>query len=87
MIYDVVVIGAGQAGVSMGYYLMQTSLSFIILENHAAIGGVWRKRYESLVLFTPRAYSSLPGLALEGDPSGFPTKDEFSLLFSPVTLL
>ncbi|WP_263297876.1 flavin-containing monooxygenase [Neobacillus bataviensis] len=78
MIYDVVVIGAGQAGLSMGYYLMQTSLSFIILENHAAIGEVWRKRYDSLVLFTPRAYSSLPGLALEGDPAGFPTKDEIA---------
>lgn len=72
------VIGAGQAGLSMGYYLMQTSLSFIILDNHAAIGEVWRKRYDSLVLFTPRAYSSLPGLALEGDPSGFPTKDEIA---------
>ncbi|WP_420491663.1 flavin-containing monooxygenase [Neobacillus drentensis] len=78
MIYDVVVIGAGQAGLSMGYYLMQTSLSFIILDNHAAIGEVWRKRYDSLALFTPRAYSSLPGLGLEGDPSGFPTKDEIA---------
>ncbi|MDN3020233.1 NAD(P)/FAD-dependent oxidoreductase [Paenibacillus sp. BSR1-1] len=78
MIYDVVVIGAGQAGLSMGYYLMQTSLTFIILDNHSEIGQVWRKRYDSLVLFTPRAYSSLPGLGLEGDPTGFPTKDEIA---------
>lgn len=78
MIYDVVVIGGGQAGLSMGYYLKHSSLSFIILDNHAATGDVWRKRYDSLVLFTPRAYSSLPGLALPGDPSGFPTKDEIA---------
>src|SRR5207248_6641208 len=36
----------------------------------------WRKRYASLVLFTPRAYSALPGLAVPGDPEGYPTKDE-----------
>lgn len=78
MIYDVVVIGGGQAGLSMGYYLQQSSLSFIILDHNAAVGDVWRKRYDSLVLFTPRAYSSLPGLALPGDPSGFPTKDEIA---------
>lgn len=78
MLYDVVVIGGGQAGLSMGYYLKQTPLSFIILDNHAFVGEVWRKRYESLVLFTPRSYSSLPGLVLEGDPTGFPTKDEIA---------
>ncbi|MBV7507665.1 NAD(P)/FAD-dependent oxidoreductase [Bacillus sp. sid0103] len=78
MLYDVVVIGGGQAGLSIGYYLKQTSLSFIILDNQKAVGDAWRKRYDSLVLFTPRAYSSLPGLALNGDPSGFPTKDEIA---------
>ncbi|KAA9021608.1 flavin-containing monooxygenase [Niallia endozanthoxylica] len=76
--YDVVVIGGGQAGLSMGYYLKQTSLAFIILDNQNAVGDVWRKRYDSLTLFTPRAYSSLPGLALKGDPAGFPTKDEMA---------
>lgn len=73
-----VVIGAGQAGLSMGYYLKQTSLSFIILDKNEMVGDVWRKRYDSLVLFTPRSYSSLPGLAIEGDPLGFPTKDEIA---------
>lgn len=78
MIYDVVVIGAGQAGLAMGYYLKQSSLSFILVDNNKTVGDVWRKRYDSLVLFTPRSYSALPGLALEGDPSGFPTKDEIA---------
>ncbi|WML57887.1 NAD(P)/FAD-dependent oxidoreductase [Neobacillus sp. PS2-9] len=78
MIYDVVIIGAGQAGLSMGYFLKQTSLSFIILDNNKTVGDVWRKRYDSLVLFTPRSYSALPGLVVNGDPTGFPTKDEIA---------
>lgn len=76
MIYDVIVIGAGQAGLAMGYYLKKSSKSFLILDHYAQIGDVWRERYDSLVLFTPRSYSSLHGLALEGDSEGFPTKDE-----------
>jgi putative flavoprotein involved in K+ transport len=76
MVYDVIVIGGGQAGLAMGYYLKKTSQNFIILDNNEKTGDVWRKRYESLVLFTPRSYSALPGLALTGDPEGFPTKDE-----------
>ncbi|MCJ8009336.1 flavin-containing monooxygenase [Lederbergia wuyishanensis] len=78
MIYDVVVIGGGQAGLAMGYYLRKTSLSFVILDNNKSVGDAWRKRYDSLVLFTPRSYSSLPGLDLKGDPSGFPTKNEIA---------
>lgn len=76
MIYDVLIIGAGQAGLSMGYYLKKSSLSFIIIDNHKRVGDVWRNRYDSLVLFTPRSYSSLHGLRMEGDPDGFPTKNE-----------
>ncbi|MDR6120421.1 cation diffusion facilitator CzcD-associated flavoprotein CzcO [Bacillus sp. SLBN-46] len=78
MMYDVVVIGAGQAGLSIGYYLKHSSLSFIIVDNNKSEGDVWRNRYDSLVLFTPRSYSALPGLALEGNPAGFPTKDEIA---------
>ncbi|MGG1397615.1 NAD(P)/FAD-dependent oxidoreductase [Bacillus salipaludis] len=78
MEYDVVIIGAGQAGLSMGYFLKQSGISFLILDNQSRAGDVWRNRYDSLVLFTPRLYSSLPGLPLGGDPSGFPTKDEIA---------
>ncbi|MBW8350047.1 NAD(P)/FAD-dependent oxidoreductase [Bacillus sp. IITD106] len=78
MVYDVVVIGGGQAGLAMGYYLRKTPLSYIILDNNKSVGEAWRKRYDSLVLFTPRSYSSLPGLVLEGDPLGFPTKNEIA---------
>lgn len=77
-IIDVLIIGAGQAGLALGYHLQrhQTPLSFQLVEKNEHIGDSWRKRYDSLVLFTPRAYSALPGLALSGDPAGFAGKDE-----------
>lgn len=76
MLYDVVVIGAGQAGLAMGYYLKQTELSFLIIDKGSEIGESWKNRYDSLTLFTPRTYSSLPGLALQGEEKQYPTKDE-----------
>ena len=75
---DVLIIGGGQAGLAMGYHLKETPFRFRIVERHPRVGDSWRKRYASLVLFTPRAYSALPGLAVPGDPEGFPTKDEMA---------
>ncbi|QSB48715.1 flavin-containing monooxygenase [Parageobacillus toebii] len=75
---DVLVIGAGQAGLAMGYYLKQNNILFAIVGKENRIGDVWRNRYDSLVLFTPRWFSSLPGMALKGDPNGYPTKDEIA---------
>ena len=75
---DVLVIGGGQAGLAMGYHLKKTRSSFQVVERHARVGDSWRNRYASLVLFTPRSYSALPGLAIPGDPEGFPTKDEMA---------
>jgi putative flavoprotein involved in K+ transport len=74
--YDVIVIGAGQAGLAMGYYLSQTSLSYVLLDSNPRVGDSWRNRYDSLVLFTPRLYSDLPGLPFPGDRNGLPNKDE-----------
>ena len=74
--YQVVVIGAGQAGLAMGYYLTRQGRRFIILERGDSIAPAWRERWESLTLFTPRRYSSLPGLPFPGDPDGYPTRDE-----------
>jgi putative flavoprotein involved in K+ transport len=75
---DVLIIGAGQAGLAMGYHLKNTPLRFQLVEAHSHIGESWRKRYDSLVLFTPRTYSALPGLAVPGDPEGYPTKDDMA---------
>jgi putative flavoprotein involved in K+ transport len=73
---DVAVIGAGQAGLAIGYYLAQQGRRFGILDAADSVGAAWRKRWDSLVLFTPRRYDSLPGLAFPGDPGGYPTRDE-----------
>jgi len=74
--FDVVVIGAGQAGLAMGYFLARQRRRFVILEAADAVGTAWRGRWDSLVLFTPRRYDALPGLAFPGDPDGYPTRDE-----------
>ncbi|MDP2411562.1 MAG: NAD(P)-binding domain-containing protein [Pseudolabrys sp.] len=54
---DVLVIGAGQAGLAAGFHLRKTNLSFFIVDRSRRIGESWRKRYDSLTLFTPRAFS------------------------------
>jgi putative flavoprotein involved in K+ transport len=59
----------------MGYFLKRQRRRFLIVEA-SSIGSAWRERWESLVLFTPRRYSALPGLAFPGDPDGYPTRDE-----------
>jgi len=74
--FDVVVIGAGQAGLAIGYFLARQGRRFVILEAADAVGAGWRERWDSLVLFTPRRYDALPGLAFPGDPDGYPTRDE-----------
>lgn len=73
-----VIVGAGQAGIAIGYYLINTGLSFILIDSNEEIGDSWRHRYDSLVLFTPRKYSSLPGLEMNGPSEGFPTKNEIA---------
>lgn len=75
---DVLIIGAGQAGLAIGYYLSQSNQSFILIDAASRVGDVWRNRYDSLVLFSPRKYSSLSGLAMPGDSAVYPTKDEFA---------
>src|SRR2546423_6566156 len=73
---DVVVIGAGQAGLAIGYFLARAGRRFLIVDGADSIAAAWRSRWDSLVLFTPRRYDSLPGLAFPGDPDGYPTRDE-----------
>ena len=74
--FDVVVIGAGQAGLAIGSFLARKGRRFVILEAADAVGAGWRSRWDSLVLFTPRRYDALPGLAFPGDPDGYPTRDD-----------
>ncbi|HET9696267.1 MAG TPA: FAD-dependent oxidoreductase [Terriglobales bacterium] len=74
-----VVIGGGQAGLSVGYHLKQRGISFVILDAHARIGDAWRNRWDSLRLFTPGQYISLDGLPYYPNGKPFPTKDDVAL--------
>jgi putative flavoprotein involved in K+ transport len=72
---DTIVIGAGQAGLSVGYHLARRGVPFVILDAGERIGDQWRKRWDSLRLFTPARFSSLDGLPFPADADSFPTKD------------
>src|SRR6476661_9844635 len=74
--YDVLIIGAGQAGLTVGYYLKQAGFRFLIVDAADQVGSAWAKRWDSLVLFTPRRYNAMPGLRFDGDPDQEPTRDE-----------
>ena len=71
-----VIIGAGQAGLSVGYHLRRLGEPFIILDANERIGDSWRQRWDSLRLFTPGRYNGLDGMRFPGRDSAFPTKDE-----------
>lgn len=73
---EVVVVGAGQAGLAIGYHLARQGRTFVIFDGADSIGSAWRSRWDSLVLFTPRRYCGLPGLPFPGDPDSYPGRDE-----------
>lgn len=73
-----VVVGAGQAGLSVGYHLARRRLPFAILEANDRVGDTWRQRWDSLRLFTPACYDGLDGLPFPGRGDRFPTKDEMA---------
>ena len=76
--HEVVVIGAGQAGLSVGYHLQRRGVDFAILDAAPRVGETWRKRWDSLRLFTPAKFDSLDGYRFPGDGDVFPTKDEMA---------
>ncbi len=73
--YETVVIGGGQAGLATGYYLQSCDQDFVILDAGDRVGDPWRTRWDSLRVFTPARFTSLPGKAFPGSPSEFPGKD------------
>jgi putative flavoprotein involved in K+ transport len=75
--FQTVVIGGGQAGLAVGYYLKKRGIPFVILDAHERIGDAWRRRWDSLRLFTPTRFSGLPGFPFPAG-SDFPSKDEMA---------
>ncbi|MCM3715944.1 NAD(P)/FAD-dependent oxidoreductase [Alkalihalobacillus oceani] len=77
-VYEVIIIGAGQAGIAMSQKLKTKGIDHLMIDSSAEIGQSWLSRYKSLVLFTPKRFSSLPGLEMEGDPESYPTREEMA---------
>lgn len=76
--HDVVVIGAGQAGLSVSYHLGRKSIDHVVLDGASRIGDVWRNRWDSLRLFTPAKFDGLDGYRFPADKDVFPTKDQMA---------
>jgi putative flavoprotein involved in K+ transport len=79
--FDTIVIGAGQAGLAVGYHLARLGREFVILDENERVGDAWRKRWDSLRLFTPAGYADLPGMPFDAPKWSFPTKDELADYF------
>ena len=73
---DTVVIGGGQAGLSVGHHLVRRGRSFLILDAGQRVGDAWRNRWDTLRLFTPARYDGLAGLPFPAPVHSFPTKDQ-----------
>jgi putative flavoprotein involved in K+ transport len=73
---ETLVIGGSQSGLAVGYHLQRRRLPFVILDENERVGETWRKRWDSLRLFTTARYSGLPGMPFPGPSSRYPTKEE-----------
>jgi putative flavoprotein involved in K+ transport len=73
-----IVIGGGQAGLSVGYYLARQGRPFMILDANRRVGDAWRGRWDSLRLFTPAVFDGLVGMKFPATPFSFPTKDDMA---------
>ena len=76
--FDVIVIGGGQAGLSVGYYLAKRGLRFVILDANGRVGDAWRKRWDSLKLFTPARFDALDGMPFPLPGDAFPSHDQMA---------
>ncbi|HET6561635.1 MAG TPA: FAD-dependent oxidoreductase [Marmoricola sp.] len=73
---DVLVIGAGQAGLAVAAELRRHGLRFLVVDAGAELGHTWRSRWDSLRLFSPAQYDGLPGMAFPAPADTYPSKDE-----------
>jgi putative flavoprotein involved in K+ transport len=76
--FETVIIGGGQAGLAVGYYLKREDRPFVILDANERVGDSWRKRWDSLRLFTPARFDGLPGMPFPAPGWSFPTREEMA---------
>src|SRR5688500_2475785 len=79
---ETVVIGGGQAGLAVGYHLTRAKRPFVILDANERVGDAWRKRWDSLRVFSPAGLDGLPGKPFPRSGWYFPTKDEMADYFA-----
>src|SRR5262245_12972076 len=73
---ETMIVGGGQAGLSVGYYLRKEGRSFVILDASERVGDCWRERWDSLRLYSPAFRDGLPGMPFPAPSATYPTKDE-----------
>jgi len=76
--WGTIIIGAGQAGLAAGYHLLKSSEDFVVIDAAKNIGDSWRKRWDSLRLFTPSQYNGLPGFPFPASRGTMPSKEEMA---------
>ncbi|WP_109300978.1 ArsO family NAD(P)H-dependent flavin-containing monooxygenase [Aquimarina sp. AU474] len=76
-VYDTLIIGGGQAGLSVAYFLRRKNHDYLILDDQSKAGGAWLQTWDSLALFSPTEYSSLSGWAMPKSENEYPKKNEF----------
>lgn len=74
--FDTIIIGGGQSALACAYYLRRTGLSYLLLDNQPEAGGSWLKAWDSLNLFSPAEFSSLPGWLMPKTSHVYPTRAE-----------
>jgi putative flavoprotein involved in K+ transport len=72
------IVGGGQAGLSVAYELAKRNRPFVIVDAHARVGDAWRTRWDSLLLFTPARFDGLAGMRFPTRGDVFPTKDQMA---------
>ena len=75
-ILDTIIVGAGQSGLAMAYHLKRINRNFIIIDGDNEIGGSWKRRWDSLKLFTPTEFNHLPGMNFPCPKGHYPDKFE-----------
>jgi len=77
-VFDTVIVGGGPAGLATGYHLQKQDRSFVIVDASERVGDPWRKRWDSLRLYSPAGYDGLPGLRFPAQRTSYPTTNEMA---------
>jgi putative flavoprotein involved in K+ transport len=79
---ETVIVGGGQAGLAVSYWLKQHGREHIVLDKASQPGHAWRQRWDSFTLVPPDWMFRLPGAETNGaEPGGFLPRDEVVAIF------